>query len=35
MTITGINFGTIKEDVKVTLIGNKSYNAKVLYITDT
>ncbi|CAD8161606.1 unnamed protein product [Paramecium octaurelia] len=35
MTITGTNFGTILEDIKVTLIGNKSYNAKVLSITDT
>lgn len=35
MTITGVNFGTVKDDVKVTLVGSKSYNAKVLSITDT
>ncbi|CAD8178892.1 unnamed protein product [Paramecium pentaurelia] len=35
MTITGVNFGNIIEDIKVTLIGNKSYNVKVLSITDT
>lgn len=36
MKITGTNFGTVIDDVKVTLVGvKKSYNAKVVAITDT
>lgn len=35
MTITGTNFGTVVDDIKVTLVGTKSYNAKVISVTDT
>ncbi len=36
MTITGINFGTEVDNIKVTLVGStKSYNAKVISVTDT
>ena len=36
MTITGTNFGTVVDDIKVTLVGStKSYNAKVISVTNT
>ena len=35
MIITGNNFGTIVDDIKVTLVGTKSYNAKVISVTNT
>lgn len=36
MKITGTNFGTVVDDVKVTLVGvKKSYNAKVVAVTET
>ena len=35
MTITGTNFGTVVDDIKVTLVGStKSYNAKVISVTN-
>lgn len=35
MMITGTNFGTVVDDIKVTLVGSKSYNAKVISVADT
>jgi hypothetical protein len=36
MKITGTNFGTVVDDIKVTLVGvKKSYNAKVVTVTNT